>query len=119
MNPQTDFHCLTTFGSYFTRDIPIPMVRFNVPLFQYFCYETCVFSILGAIIAYLLLQGTTIDFRQTADGRLITKSRFYLVSSFIALSCLMYIYPILTKMICVQLVANILALSTAKICAVS
>ncbi|XP_062233354.1 fatty-acid-binding protein 2-like isoform X1 [Phragmites australis] len=24
MNPNTDYHCLKTFGSYFTKDIPIP-----------------------------------------------------------------------------------------------
>ncbi|CAL0332915.1 unnamed protein product [Lupinus luteus] len=24
-NPSTDFHCLTTFGSYFTEDIPLPL----------------------------------------------------------------------------------------------
>ncbi|XP_073011213.1 fatty-acid-binding protein 2 [Typha latifolia] len=42
MNPDTDYHCLRTFGSYFTQDIPIPM-------------------------------GTTINFRQTADGQLITE----------------------------------------------
>ncbi|PKA49579.1 Fatty-acid-binding protein 2 [Apostasia shenzhenica] len=42
MNPDTDYHCLTVFGSYFMQDIPLPV-------------------------------GTTIDFRRTADGRLITE----------------------------------------------
>lgn len=42
MNPDTDFHCLTTFGSYFKQDIPLP-------------------------------AGTTVDFRRTADGQLITE----------------------------------------------
>ncbi|XP_010917201.1 fatty-acid-binding protein 2 isoform X2 [Elaeis guineensis] len=42
MNPDTDYHCLRAFGSYFTQDIPLPM-------------------------------GTTINFRQTTDGRLITE----------------------------------------------
>ncbi|KAH7655419.1 Chalcone isomerase protein [Dioscorea alata] len=42
MNPNTDYHCLRTFGSYFTEDIPLPV-------------------------------GTTIHFRQTADGQLITE----------------------------------------------
>ncbi|CBI20731.3 fatty-acid-binding protein 2 [Vitis vinifera] len=41
-NPDTDYQCLTTFGSYFTQDIPLP-------------------------------AGTTIDFRRTADGQLITE----------------------------------------------
>ncbi|GMY29078.1 fatty-acid-binding protein 2 [Fagus crenata] len=41
-NPDTDYHCLRTFGSYFAQDIPIP-------------------------------AGTTIDFRRTADGQLITE----------------------------------------------
>ncbi|KAJ4708918.1 fatty-acid-binding protein 2-like [Melia azedarach] len=41
-NPDTDYHCLTKFGSYFTQDIPLPL-------------------------------GTTIDFRRTADGELITE----------------------------------------------
>ncbi|KAG5225424.1 fatty-acid-binding protein [Salix suchowensis] len=41
-NPGMDYHCLTTFGSFFTKDIPLP-------------------------------AGTTIDFRQTADGKLITE----------------------------------------------
>uniref|UniRef100_A0A6N2NK33 Chalcone isomerase domain-containing protein n=1 Tax=Salix viminalis TaxID=40686 RepID=A0A6N2NK33_SALVM len=41
-NPAVDYHCLTTFGSFFTNDIPLP-------------------------------AGTTIDFRQTADGKLITE----------------------------------------------
>ncbi|KAJ6732551.1 FATTY-ACID-BINDING PROTEIN 2 [Salix purpurea] len=40
--PGADYHCLTTFGSFFTKDIPLP-------------------------------AGTTIDFRQTADGKLITE----------------------------------------------
>ncbi|KAK9273037.1 hypothetical protein L1049_017844 [Liquidambar formosana] len=42
MNPGTDFHCVRTFGSCFTQDIPLPV-------------------------------GTTIYFRQTADGQLITE----------------------------------------------
>lgn len=42
VNPDTDYHCLRSFGSYFKQDIPIP-------------------------------AGTTIDFRQTADGQLITE----------------------------------------------
>ncbi|KAJ3699154.1 hypothetical protein LUZ61_002859 [Rhynchospora tenuis] len=42
MNPETDYHCLQKFGSYFSQDIRIPM-------------------------------GTTIDFRQTAEGQLITE----------------------------------------------
>lgn len=29
MNPNTDFHCLKTFGSHFTEDIAIPTVRSN------------------------------------------------------------------------------------------
>jgi hypothetical protein len=29
MNPNTDYHCLKTFGSYFNEDIPIPAVRLN------------------------------------------------------------------------------------------
>lgn len=41
-NPDTDYHCLTTFGSFFTKDIPLP-------------------------------AGTTVDFRRTADGQLITE----------------------------------------------
>ncbi|KAL0016639.1 hypothetical protein SO802_003708 [Lithocarpus litseifolius] len=41
-NPDTDYHCLKTFGSYFRQDIQIP-------------------------------AGTTIDFRQTSDGQLITE----------------------------------------------
>lgn len=41
-NPDTDCNCITTFGSYFTQDIPLPV-------------------------------GTVIDFRGTADGRLITE----------------------------------------------
>lgn len=41
-NPETDFKCIATFGSYFTNDIPLP-------------------------------AGTTIDFRRTADGQLITE----------------------------------------------
>lgn len=41
-NPETDYHCVRTFGSLFTKDIPLP-------------------------------AGTTIDFRQTADGQLITE----------------------------------------------
>ncbi|KGN55383.1 fatty-acid-binding protein 2 isoform X2 [Cucumis sativus] len=41
-NPETDYHCVRTFGSLFTKDIPLPV-------------------------------GTTIDFRQTADGQLITE----------------------------------------------
>ncbi|EOY30062.1 Chalcone-flavanone isomerase family protein isoform 3 [Theobroma cacao] len=45
-NPNTDYHCLSTFGSYFTQDIPLP-------------------------------AGTIIDFQRTADGQLITKSRFF------------------------------------------
>jgi hypothetical protein len=27
-NPDTDYHCLTTFGSFFTKDIPLPAVIF-------------------------------------------------------------------------------------------
>jgi len=27
MNPNTDYHCLKTFGSHFTEDIAIPAVR--------------------------------------------------------------------------------------------
>lgn len=42
MNPDTDYHCLRVFGSYFTQDIALP-------------------------------AGTTIDFRQTANGQLITE----------------------------------------------
>ncbi|XP_022941337.1 fatty-acid-binding protein 2 isoform X1 [Cucurbita moschata] len=41
-NPETDYDCVRTFGSLFTKDIPLPL-------------------------------GTTIDFRQTADGQLITE----------------------------------------------
>ncbi|KAK6912880.1 Glycoside hydrolase family 9 [Dillenia turbinata] len=41
-NPDTDYDCLRTFGSYFTQDIPLPV-------------------------------GTTIDFRRTVDGHLITE----------------------------------------------
>ncbi|XP_065622203.1 fatty-acid-binding protein 2-like isoform X3 [Quercus suber] len=41
-NPDTDYHCIKTFGSYFKQDIQIPV-------------------------------GTTIDFRQTSDGQLITE----------------------------------------------
>ncbi|WCJ29298.1 Chalcone-flavanone isomerase family protein [Euphorbia peplus] len=41
-NPETDCNCLKTFGSLFTKDIPIPL-------------------------------GTTVDFRRTADGKLITE----------------------------------------------
>ncbi|VAI83985.1 unnamed protein product [Triticum turgidum subsp. durum] len=29
INPNTDYHCLKTFASYFTKDIPIPAVRLN------------------------------------------------------------------------------------------
>ncbi|XP_020582442.1 fatty-acid-binding protein 2 isoform X2 [Phalaenopsis equestris] len=42
MNPNTDYECLSVFGSYFMEDIPLPI-------------------------------GTTIDFRRTTDGRLITE----------------------------------------------
>lgn len=42
LNPNTDYHCIRTFGSYFTQDITLPV-------------------------------GTIIDFRQTADGQLITE----------------------------------------------
>ncbi|KAK1288496.1 Fatty-acid-binding protein 2 [Acorus calamus] len=42
VNPNTDYHCLSVFRSYFTQDIPLPV-------------------------------GTTIDFRQTTDGQLITE----------------------------------------------
>uniref|UniRef100_A0A9I9DEK3 Uncharacterized protein n=1 Tax=Cucumis melo TaxID=3656 RepID=A0A9I9DEK3_CUCME len=45
-NPETDYHCVRTFGSLFTKDIPLPV-------------------------------GTTIDFRQTADGQLITERAFF------------------------------------------
>ncbi|CAK9153054.1 unnamed protein product [Ilex paraguariensis] len=41
-NPETDYCCLTTFGSIFSQDIP-------------------------------LRSGTTIDFRRTGDGHLITE----------------------------------------------
>ncbi|KAA8546251.1 hypothetical protein F0562_003010 [Nyssa sinensis] len=41
-NPETDYHCLGSFGSLFRQDVP-------------------------------LHTGTTIDFRQTADGQLITE----------------------------------------------
>ncbi|KAI9107137.1 hypothetical protein K1719_022665 [Acacia pycnantha] len=41
-NPTTDFCCLSKFGSYFTKDIPLPL-------------------------------GTTINFRRTTDGCLITE----------------------------------------------
>ncbi|KDP34018.1 hypothetical protein JCGZ_07589 [Jatropha curcas] len=41
-NPETDYNCLRTFGSFFTKDIPLPV-------------------------------GTTVDFRRTADGKLITE----------------------------------------------
>ncbi|KAJ8750988.1 hypothetical protein K2173_016169 [Erythroxylum novogranatense] len=41
-NPNTDYSCLSTFGSFFTKDIPLPV-------------------------------GTTVDFRRTADGQLITE----------------------------------------------
>ncbi|XP_015572902.1 fatty-acid-binding protein 2 [Ricinus communis] len=41
-NPDTDYSCLRTFGSFFTKDIPLP-------------------------------AGTTVDFRRTADGQLITE----------------------------------------------
>lgn len=41
-NPETDYKCLSAFGSYFKQDIP-------------------------------LFVGTTIDFRRTADGQLITE----------------------------------------------
>ncbi|KAK1550126.1 hypothetical protein Q3G72_014207 [Acer saccharum] len=41
-NPDTDYSCVTKFGSYFTKDIPLP-------------------------------SGTTIHFRRTADGQLITE----------------------------------------------
>ncbi|XP_050215513.1 fatty-acid-binding protein 2 [Mercurialis annua] len=41
-NPDTDYSCLSTFGSFFTKDIPLPV-------------------------------GTTVDFRRTADGKLITE----------------------------------------------
>lgn len=34
MNPNTDFHCLKTFGSHFTEDIAIPSVRSN-PSFDF------------------------------------------------------------------------------------
>lgn len=33
INPNTDFHCLKTFGSHFTEDIAIPSVRSN-PSFE-------------------------------------------------------------------------------------
>ncbi|KAJ6957445.1 hypothetical protein NC653_039406 [Populus alba x Populus x berolinensis] len=49
-NPDTDYHCLTTFGSFFTKDIPLP-------------------------------AGTTVDFRRTADGQLITESKSLLVGN--------------------------------------
>lgn len=42
MNPETDYHCLRAFGSYFQQEIPLPM-------------------------------GTTINFRQTVEGQLITE----------------------------------------------
>ncbi|OVA08346.1 Chalcone isomerase [Macleaya cordata] len=42
MNPNANCHCLRTFGSYFTHNIPLP-------------------------------AGTTIDFRRTVDGQLITR----------------------------------------------
>ncbi|XP_057957770.1 fatty-acid-binding protein 2 isoform X2 [Malania oleifera] len=42
MNPDTDCHCLRTFGSCFKQDIPLP-------------------------------AGTTVDFRRTADGQLVTE----------------------------------------------
>ncbi|XP_026430146.1 fatty-acid-binding protein 2-like isoform X2 [Papaver somniferum] len=42
MNPDTDYHCVTAFGSYFTQDISFPV-------------------------------GTIVDFRQTAEGKLITE----------------------------------------------
>ncbi|KAK1308321.1 Fatty-acid-binding protein 2 [Acorus calamus] len=42
VNPNTDYHCLSAFRSYFTRDIPLPV-------------------------------GTTIYFRRTANGHLITE----------------------------------------------
>ncbi|KAI3994972.1 hypothetical protein MKX01_019786 [Papaver californicum] len=42
MNPNTDYHCVTAFGSYFTQDISFPV-------------------------------GTIVDFRQTAEGKLITE----------------------------------------------
>ncbi|PON39631.1 Chalcone isomerase [Trema orientale] len=41
-NPDTDYHCIGSFGSCFTQDIPLP-------------------------------AGTTIHFRRTADGQLITE----------------------------------------------
>nr|GMD87372.1 fatty-acid-binding protein 2 [Ipomoea batatas] len=41
-NPETDFHCIQTFGSIFSQDIPLHV-------------------------------GTTINFRRTADGHLITE----------------------------------------------
>lgn len=41
-NPDTDYNCLRAFGSFFTKDIPLPV-------------------------------GTTVDFRRTADGQLITE----------------------------------------------
>ncbi|KAG1334305.1 putative pre-rRNA-processing protein ESF1 [Cocos nucifera] len=30
MNPDTDYHCLRAFGSYFTQDIPLPMLVINI-----------------------------------------------------------------------------------------
>lgn len=68
-NPDTDYHCLKTFGSYFKQDIQIPAVisYWSLYLFGNW-YDGVNLKSTGTF------QGTTIDFRQTADGQLITES---------------------------------------------
>ncbi|RRT77002.1 hypothetical protein B296_00021083, partial [Ensete ventricosum] len=69
MNPDTDYHCLRVFGSYFTQDIALPAVRLH------FLCLYLVFLLLK-LMKQMLFQGTTIDFRQTANGQLITESEW-------------------------------------------
>jgi hypothetical protein len=78
-NPDTDYHCLTTFGSFFTKDIPLPAV-----IFFWFMH---IFALPLQILIGLhqlwieFVQGTTVDFRRTADGQLITESKSLLVGN--------------------------------------
>ncbi|KAI8550900.1 hypothetical protein RHMOL_Rhmol06G0143200 [Rhododendron molle] len=70
-NPDTDFNCLATFGSLFAQDIPLHAVMSFLSQINYFsvtfgCHGT------SSDFKFDILQGTTIDFRQTADGHLIT-----------------------------------------------
>ena len=67
-HPETDFKCIAKFGSYFTKDIPLPVVRSNLKL--RFCLD-----LLGRVLLiHFIPQGTVIDFKRTADGQLITES---------------------------------------------